>query len=69
DIDEIYVRLGEAQDERSLMSGQLKLLQRDRRAHAHISLLMEREARLSREAWERSMELVRRFGYVVAILY
>ncbi|GJT11224.1 hypothetical protein Tco_0291816 [Tanacetum coccineum] len=44
---EIYVRLGEAQDERSLMSGRLNLLQRDRRAHAHTALLMKREARLS----------------------
>ncbi|GJT04563.1 hypothetical protein Tco_0839025 [Tanacetum coccineum] len=56
DTDEIYVRLGEAQDERSLMSGRLNLLQRDRRAHAHTALLMEREARLSREAWGRSMD-------------
>ncbi|GJW24627.1 putative reverse transcriptase domain-containing protein [Tanacetum coccineum] len=56
DTYEIYVRLGEAQDERSLMSGRLNLLQRDRRAHAHTALLMEREARLSREAWGRSMD-------------
>ncbi|GKG43821.1 hypothetical protein Tco_0482914, partial [Tanacetum coccineum] len=48
DTNEIYVSLGEAQDNRSLMSGRLNLLQRDRRAHAHIALLMEREARLSR---------------------
>ncbi|GKG61393.1 hypothetical protein Tco_0619118, partial [Tanacetum coccineum] len=50
DIDEIYVRLGEAQDKRSLMSGRLNLLQRDRRAHTHTALLIEREAKLSREA-------------------
>ncbi|GJV42959.1 hypothetical protein Tco_1427495 [Tanacetum coccineum] len=56
DTDEIYVRLGEAQDERSLMSGRLNTLFRDRRAHAHTALLMEREARLSREAWRRSMD-------------
>ncbi|GJU83486.1 hypothetical protein Tco_1285851 [Tanacetum coccineum] len=43
DTDKIYVRLGEAQDERSLMSGWLNLLQRDRRDHAHAALLMERE--------------------------
>ncbi|GKA05074.1 hypothetical protein Tco_0684194 [Tanacetum coccineum] len=47
DTYEIYVRLGEAQDERSLMSGRLNLLQRDRRTHAHTALLMKREARLS----------------------
>ncbi|GJU08474.1 hypothetical protein Tco_1124904 [Tanacetum coccineum] len=29
---------------------------RDRRAHARIALLMEREARMSREAWGRSMD-------------
>ncbi|GJR75439.1 hypothetical protein Tco_0087804 [Tanacetum coccineum] len=43
-------------DERSLMSDQLNLLQRDRRAHAHTALLMEREARLSCEAWGRSLD-------------
>ncbi|GJW13421.1 hypothetical protein Tco_0017554 [Tanacetum coccineum] len=48
DTYEIYVRLGEAQDERSLMSSRLNLLQRDRCAHAHTALLIEREARLSR---------------------
>ncbi|GKD91156.1 hypothetical protein Tco_1366663, partial [Tanacetum coccineum] len=51
DTDEIDGRLDEAQDARSLMSGQLNLLRRDRRAHAYTALLMEREARLSREAW------------------
>ncbi|GJW95442.1 putative reverse transcriptase domain-containing protein [Tanacetum coccineum] len=56
DTDEIYMRLGEAQDERLLMGGRLNLLQRDRRAHAHTTLLMEREARLSREASGRSMD-------------
>ncbi|GKF89087.1 hypothetical protein Tco_0263050 [Tanacetum coccineum] len=29
---------------------------RDRRAYARITLLMEREARMSREAWGRSMD-------------
>ncbi|GJS97816.1 putative reverse transcriptase domain-containing protein [Tanacetum coccineum] len=47
DIDEIYGRLDDAQGDRSLMSGQLNMLFRDRRAHARIALLMEREARLS----------------------
>ncbi|GKE02981.1 hypothetical protein Tco_1390964, partial [Tanacetum coccineum] len=56
DTYEIYVRLDDAQDERSLMSGQLNMLFRDRRAHAHTTLLMEREARLSRKAWQRSMD-------------
>ncbi|GKD75112.1 putative reverse transcriptase domain-containing protein, partial [Tanacetum coccineum] len=56
DTYEIYVRLGKTQDDRSLMSHRLNLLQRDRCAHAHIALLMKREARISCEAWGRSMD-------------
>ncbi|GKD22938.1 hypothetical protein Tco_1224641 [Tanacetum coccineum] len=56
DTNEIYRRLDDAQDDRSLMSGQLNLLRRDRRAHARIARLMESEARLSREAWVQSMD-------------
>ncbi|GKB85398.1 hypothetical protein Tco_0957670 [Tanacetum coccineum] len=56
DIDEIYVRLDDAHDERLLMSGQLNMLRRDRLAHAHTARLMETEARLSREAWVQSMD-------------
>ncbi|GKD54249.1 hypothetical protein Tco_1287636 [Tanacetum coccineum] len=37
--------------ERQLMAGRLNMLYRDRRAHARTTLLMEREARMSREAW------------------
>ncbi|GKB87663.1 hypothetical protein Tco_0959935 [Tanacetum coccineum] len=33
-----------------------EIYMRDRRAHARIALLMEREARMSREAWGRSMD-------------
>ncbi|GKB29276.1 hypothetical protein Tco_0868677 [Tanacetum coccineum] len=47
DIDEIYVRLDDAQDVRSLMSGRLNMLFRDRSAHAHTALHMEREAKRS----------------------
>ncbi|GJX59511.1 hypothetical protein Tco_0290901, partial [Tanacetum coccineum] len=53
---EIYVRLDDAQDDRLLMSGRLNKLHRDRHALARTALLMEREARLSREAWGRSMD-------------
>ncbi|GJV32194.1 hypothetical protein Tco_1392594 [Tanacetum coccineum] len=56
DTYEIYVRLDDAQDDRLLMSGRLNKLHRDRHAHARTALLMEREARLSREAWGRSMD-------------
>ncbi|GJR33434.1 putative reverse transcriptase domain-containing protein [Tanacetum coccineum] len=51
DTNKIYGRLDDAQDDRSLMSGRLNMLFRDRRAHARTALLMEREARLSYEAW------------------
>ncbi|GKD05164.1 hypothetical protein Tco_1180138, partial [Tanacetum coccineum] len=56
DTDEIYVRLDDEQTERQLMAGRLNMLYRDRRAHARTSLLIEREARMSREAWGRSMD-------------
>ncbi|GJQ94831.1 hypothetical protein Tco_0005970 [Tanacetum coccineum] len=50
DTDEIYVRLGDAQDERSVMSSQLNLLRRDRRFHARMARLMEGEAKTAQEA-------------------
>ncbi|GJZ17770.1 hypothetical protein Tco_0553893 [Tanacetum coccineum] len=56
DPDEIYGRLDDAQDDRSLMSGQLNLLYRDRRAHSRTARLIEIEARLSRKAWVQSMD-------------
>ncbi|GJU19506.1 hypothetical protein Tco_1152848 [Tanacetum coccineum] len=56
DTDEIYVRLEDEQTERKLMVGRLNMLYRDRRAHARTSLLLEREARMSQEAWVRSMD-------------
>ncbi|GJS45828.1 hypothetical protein Tco_0595949 [Tanacetum coccineum] len=56
DTDKIYVRLDDEQTERQLMAGQLNMLYKDRHAHARIALLMEREARMSQEAWGRSMD-------------
>nr|GEV44374.1 hypothetical protein [Tanacetum cinerariifolium] len=56
DTDEIYVRLGNAQDDRSVMSGQLNLLCRDRRFHACTARLMEGKARVTREAWAQAMD-------------
>ncbi|GKC71790.1 putative reverse transcriptase domain-containing protein [Tanacetum coccineum] len=56
DTDEIYGRLDDALDDRSLMSGQLNKLRRDRCAHACTARLMESDARLSREAWVQSMD-------------
>ncbi|GKA20498.1 hypothetical protein Tco_0700487 [Tanacetum coccineum] len=40
DTDEIYGRLDDTQDDRSLMSGQLNMLRRDRRAHARTARLI-----------------------------
>ncbi|GKA41496.1 hypothetical protein Tco_0734156 [Tanacetum coccineum] len=56
DTDEIYTRLDDEQSERQLMAGRLNMLYRDRRAHARTARLMETEARMSREAWGRSMD-------------
>ncbi|GKD66220.1 hypothetical protein Tco_1308328, partial [Tanacetum coccineum] len=56
DMDEIYVRLDDAQSKRQLMARRLNMLDRDRRAHARTTLLMEREARMSQEAWGWSMD-------------
>ncbi|GKG64772.1 hypothetical protein Tco_0663748, partial [Tanacetum coccineum] len=38
------------------MAGWLNMLYRDRHAHAHTGLVMERDDRMSREAWELSMD-------------
>ncbi|GKA16260.1 hypothetical protein Tco_0696007 [Tanacetum coccineum] len=52
----LYGRLDDAQDDMLLMSDQLNMLRRDRRAHVGTARLMETEARLSREAWVQSMD-------------
>nr|GFC80030.1 hypothetical protein [Tanacetum cinerariifolium] len=54
DMDEIYIRLDDEQTERQLLAGRLNMLFRNRRAHAYTRLLMEAEARMSREAWTRA---------------
>nr|GEY22446.1 reverse transcriptase domain-containing protein [Tanacetum cinerariifolium] len=56
DTNEIYRRLDDAQDDRLLMSGQLNMLHRDRRAYAHTARLIKSEARLSCKAWVQSMD-------------
>ncbi|GKE31215.1 hypothetical protein Tco_1450537, partial [Tanacetum coccineum] len=53
DTDEICVLLNDAHSDRSLMSGQLNLLRRDRRSHARTARLMESDARAAHEAWDR----------------
>ncbi|GJY40061.1 reverse transcriptase domain-containing protein, partial [Tanacetum coccineum] len=54
DTDKIYGRLDDAHDDRLLMSGQLNMLHRDRRAHARTGRLMETEARLSQTGTKRT---------------
>ncbi|GKB06241.1 hypothetical protein Tco_0834474 [Tanacetum coccineum] len=49
DTNEIDGRLDDAQDDRSLMSGQFNLLRMDKRAHARTARLIEIKARLSRD--------------------
>ncbi|GJV51267.1 hypothetical protein Tco_1447008 [Tanacetum coccineum] len=52
DTNKIYGRPDDEQADRSLMSGQLNMLRRDRCAHARIARLMKSEARLPHKAWE-----------------
>ncbi|GJV34907.1 hypothetical protein Tco_1407384 [Tanacetum coccineum] len=47
DIDEIYGRLDDAQTERQMVTSQVNMLVRDRRAHACTARLIEIEARMS----------------------
>nr|GFD10922.1 hypothetical protein [Tanacetum cinerariifolium] len=42
--------------ERQLLAGRLNMLFRDRRTHAYTRLLMEAEARMSKEAWTRATD-------------
>ncbi|GJS54777.1 hypothetical protein Tco_0628139 [Tanacetum coccineum] len=49
DTDEIYERLDDTQDDRSLMSGQLNLLRRDRRSHARMTRLTQMVALQSQQ--------------------
>ncbi|GKA06610.1 hypothetical protein Tco_0685834 [Tanacetum coccineum] len=51
DTNKIYMRLDDEQTERQLMASRLNMLYRDRRAHDRTTLLIKREARMSREAW------------------
>ncbi|GKA20020.1 hypothetical protein Tco_0699935 [Tanacetum coccineum] len=56
DTNEVYTRLDDEQTGRQLLAGWLNMLFRDRRAHARTARLMETKARMSREAWGRSMD-------------
>ncbi|GJU90987.1 hypothetical protein Tco_1303410 [Tanacetum coccineum] len=56
DRNEIYTMLDDEQSQRQLLAGRVNMLFRDRRVHAHTRHLMETKARMSREAWGRSMD-------------
>ncbi|GKD12504.1 hypothetical protein Tco_1196911 [Tanacetum coccineum] len=68
DTEEIYGRLDDAQDDRSLMSGQLNMLRRDTHTHSRNARLMESEAKLSREAWVQSMDASDTARFEMAVL-
>ncbi|GJS17321.1 hypothetical protein Tco_0411793 [Tanacetum coccineum] len=55
-VDEIVKTLQGLQAVSVILAGRVNMLFRDRRGHAHTRLLMETEARMSREAWVRSMD-------------
>nr|GEX16224.1 hypothetical protein [Tanacetum cinerariifolium] len=46
----------EAQDDRSQLRGRVNLLYRDRYVHRYLAVMVEREARMAREAWGLSMD-------------
>ncbi|GJW96382.1 hypothetical protein Tco_0178190 [Tanacetum coccineum] len=68
DTDEIYRRLEEAQEARAVLSGRLNLLGRDRHSHAYTTLLIEREARLSRGRSMDASDTARSKAQLVEIL-
>ncbi|GJW41311.1 hypothetical protein Tco_0067156 [Tanacetum coccineum] len=56
DTYEIYGRMDDAQTERQMVTSRVNMLVKDRRAHARTARLIEIKARMSREAWGRSMD-------------
>nr|GEV05324.1 hypothetical protein [Tanacetum cinerariifolium] len=64
DTDKIYRRLDDAQDDRLLMSNQLNIQHKDRRAHAHIARLIDSKAillvRLGNRRWMLEIQPVLR---------
>ncbi|GJX89355.1 hypothetical protein Tco_0341369 [Tanacetum coccineum] len=51
DTDAIYVWFEGAHDDRALLRGQVNMLRRDKHYHLNTAMLVESEARVSREAW------------------
>nr|GFB57191.1 hypothetical protein [Tanacetum cinerariifolium] len=48
----MYGMMEEAQDDRSQLRGRVNLLYMDRPVHRHLAVMIEREARMAREAWD-----------------
>nr|GEY67550.1 hypothetical protein [Tanacetum cinerariifolium] len=52
----MYGMMEEAQDDRSQLRGRVNLLYKDRHVHRRLAVMIEREARMAREAWGLSMD-------------
>nr|GEU92205.1 B3 DNA-binding domain protein [Tanacetum cinerariifolium] len=52
----MYGMMEEAQDDRSQLRGRVNLSYRDRSVHHHLAVMVEREARMAREAWGLFMD-------------
>nr|GEU37607.1 reverse transcriptase domain-containing protein [Tanacetum cinerariifolium] len=55
DIDEIFVRFKDAQDDRAFLRARVNTLFRDRRFHSHKTRLLDLDVGQAREAWSHSM--------------
>ncbi|GKF53112.1 hypothetical protein Tco_0160022 [Tanacetum coccineum] len=52
----MYGIMEDAQDDRSLLRARVNLLYRDRHFHRRLAVMIEREAKMAREAWGLSMD-------------
>ncbi|GJS35924.1 hypothetical protein Tco_0534306 [Tanacetum coccineum] len=52
----MYGIIEDAQDDRSLLRARVNLLYRDRPVHRRLAVMIEREAKMAREAWGLSMD-------------
>nr|GEW93913.1 hypothetical protein [Tanacetum cinerariifolium] len=52
----MYGIMEDAQDDRSQLRGRVNLLYRDRHVHRRLAAMIEREAKMAREAWGISMD-------------
>ncbi|GJW21537.1 hypothetical protein Tco_0032159 [Tanacetum coccineum] len=52
----MYGIMEDARDDRSLLRARVNLLYRDRPIHSHLAVMVEREAKMAREAWGLSMD-------------